>query len=215
MKLLLEDKKSLLNPMAKFFEGEGYEVVATRDVRGATRAISSGLDFAVLDLKVPFNIEEGDEPNSENTINLLKSIKGSKLIKNSIVYTASESELNLSNRDKIRALGVKYIFYKDQDDQDENAILRRLRKFEKRRVNKKVKREYFFIGKRVDNIDKKRMVYFDEKMQEVMENIEENIASDFMLYGPSGSGKGAIAKEIHRKYSEYIGKPVAKYHSTM
>jgi hypothetical protein len=56
-----------------------------------------------------------------NAYDLIESIKDTKLIKNVIVYTASESEINLSNRNRIWESGVKYIFYKDQHDQDEKC----------------------------------------------------------------------------------------------
>jgi transcriptional regulator with AAA-type ATPase domain len=87
-----------------------------------------------------------------------------------------------------------------------NAILQRLNKFKERRVKIDKERDYFRIGSRVDNLDKDQMVYFDEKMQELMETVDENIESDFILYGPSGAGKGAISKEIHRRFAKHCGQ---------
>jgi DNA-binding NtrC family response regulator len=179
--LIVEDKKSMADMLAKTFHSEGFSVRTAYNVKDGIASISSDLSAVITDLKLP----DGEG------MAILKAVKASFPLIPVIVMTAYGS---IETAVKAVKEGAYDFITKPFDPDHLLLIIKRAigeRSIEKENII--LKKEFSKFLKMPD------MVGVSKAWNEVMEKVKKvaPLKTTVLILGESGTGKELIAKTIH------------------
>lgn len=180
--LIVEDKKSMADMLAKTFEAEGFEVRTAYSVKEGIASISSvDVDIVVTDLRLP----DGDG------FEILKAVKERFLLVPVIVMTAHGSI-------EIAVKAVKegaYDFITKPFDPDHLLLI-----LKRALQEKTVQKENLILKKEFSKFLKMpEIIGVSSAWNELMEKVRRvaPLKTTVLILGESGTGKELIARAIH------------------
>ncbi len=180
--LIIEDKKSMADMLAKTFQSEGFNVKTAHNVKDGIALLSSGVfDAAVTDLKLP----------DGNGMEILKAVKESFPLTPVIVMTAYGS---IEIAVKAVKEGAYDFITKPFDPEHLLMIIRRAI------GERSIEKENLILKKEFQRFLKMpMMVGVSMAWNEVMEKVKKvaPLKTTVLILGESGTGKELIARTIH------------------
>lgn len=203
--LYLEDQKGIRDQFIKELKELNCSIEPVNNIFELERKWAEGYDIALIDLNVPLGKKKTEMPDAEHTINFLKKVVDHYLVRKTIVYTASKKHSKFDTVRELRKLHVRKVIIKN-DANWINQILNEVKEIIRNLIVRKNDQNYVKTKQFVQNYKEGELIYCCGSMQEIMSKIEDNINSNFILTGESGTGKSFIAKRIHEMFKREIRK---------
>ena len=179
--LIVEDKKSMADMLAKTFQAEGFAVRAAYSVKDGISLLSSGLSAVVTDLKLP----------DGSGMDMLKAVKESFPFIPVVMMTAYGS---IETAVKAVKEGA-YDFITKPFDPDHLLLI-----IKRAIAERNIAKENLIMKKEFQRfLSAPEMVGISREWNEVMEKVKKvaSLKTTVLILGESGTGKELVARAIH------------------